>query len=163
MNVEFTDNSAEILAALHAAAERGLEETGQTAEKYAVLKTPTDTGRLKNSMTHLVQDDTVCIGSNVEYAVYVEYGTGRFASTGNGRPGWWVYVSDPDGGGKRKTNAERRIYTEQEARQIMAILRKKGLDAHMTQGMQPVHMLRDAVSNHIDQYKRIIERALKNE
>lgn len=35
-----------------------------------------DTGRLKNSITHAVVDDTaVIIGTNVEYAIYVHEGT----------------------------------------------------------------------------------------
>ena len=34
-----------------------------------------DTGRLINSITHLVQDDSAYVGTNVEYAAYVELGT----------------------------------------------------------------------------------------
>lgn len=54
---------------------RALEAIGLTAEAYAKLKCPVDTGRLRNSITHTVKDDTVYIGTNVEYAVYVEMGT----------------------------------------------------------------------------------------
>ena len=38
--------------------------------------TPVDTGRLRNSMAHAAADDykTVYIGTNVEYAIYVEDG-----------------------------------------------------------------------------------------
>ena len=41
--------------------------------------TPVDTGRLRNSMAHAAADDykTVYIGTNVEYAEYVEDGTSR--------------------------------------------------------------------------------------
>ena len=35
------------------------------------------TGRLKNSISHAVSGDTVYIGTNVEYASYVELGTFR--------------------------------------------------------------------------------------
>jgi hypothetical protein len=36
------------------------------------------------------------VGTNVEYAVYVEFGTGEFAENGNGRKGGWMY-KDPSG------------------------------------------------------------------
>lgn len=157
MPVQFTDNSAALLAALHAACERGLEEVGQAAEKYAILKTPVDTGNLRNSITHAVHDYTAFIGSNVHYAAYVEFGTGRYATSGNGRKGWWVYVTGSD---KTASNPIKKIYTYEEARKIMAILRKKGLDAHMTEGMQPAHMLRDSVANHLPEYRQIMIRAL---
>lgn len=161
MDVNFTDNSGEALESLRAAMQRGLSEIGLALERYAALKTPVDTGNLRNNISNTVVDDTVYVGTNVEYAPYVEFGTGKYAESGNGRPGWWVYVSDPEGGKKRAASPERKIYTEAEARQIVAILRSKGLDAHMTQGMKPHHMLRDSVSQHIEEYRRIIQRAMQ--
>lgn len=157
IDIQFTDNSAKILEALHEACERGLEEIGQAAEKYAIVKTPVDTGNLRNSITHTVQDDAVFIGTNNNYAPYIEYGTGRYATNGNGRAGWWVYVAGSD---KATVNPVKKIYTFEEARQIMAILRKKGLDAHMTQGTMPAHMLRDAGASHMAEYRQILLRAL---
>ena len=163
IEINLTDNSDDVLRWLERAKQRALEEIGLAAEKYAIMKTPTDTGRLKNSITHAVKGDEVYIGTNVEYGIYVELGTGRYASNGKGRPGWWVYVRDETGLGVKHASAIRKIYTEAEARKVMAILRKKGLDAHMTQGIKPHHMLRDAAANHTPQYKRIIDRALKGE
>jgi len=52
-----------------------LEKCGLVAEGYAKRLSPVDTGRLRNSITHTTDDDTVYIGTNVEYAPYVEYGT----------------------------------------------------------------------------------------
>lgn len=163
IEIHIEDHSNEILRDLQRNMNRALEEIGLQAQKYAIMKTPTDTGNLKNSISHLVKEDSVYIGTNVEYGIYVELGTGRYASNGKGRPGWWVYVKDSMGGGVKHASAMRKIYTEAEARKIVAILRKKGLDAHMTQGIKPHHMLRDAAANHTAQYKRIIERALKGE
>lgn len=163
IEIHIEDHSSEILKELQRNMNRALEEIGLQAQKYAIMKTPTDTGNLKNSISHLVKEDSVYIGTNVEYGIYVELGTGRYASNGKGRPGWWVYVKDATGGGVKHASAMRKIYTEAEARKIVAILRKKGLDAHMTQGIKPHHMLRDAAANHTAQYKRIIERALKGE
>lgn len=81
MSVKFTDNSKEILSAFDDAVLRGLEAVGITAEGHAKNKTPVDTGRLRNSIAHAVAEDekAAYIGTNVEYAPYVELGT-RFMS-----------------------------------------------------------------------------------
>lgn len=68
------DNTKEVLAALEKAIDRGLEAIGLTAEEYTKKETPVDTGRLRNSMSHAVQDKAAYIGTNVEYAPYVELG-----------------------------------------------------------------------------------------
>ena len=51
------------------------------------------TGTLMNSITHQVveSEDSVYIGTNVEYAPYVEYGTGIYADNGAGRKTPWAY------------------------------------------------------------------------
>ena len=56
------------------AKKRGLEAIGLTAEGYAKKDTPVDTGRLRNSIEHAVEDEAAYIGTNVEYAVFVEAG-----------------------------------------------------------------------------------------
>lgn len=86
------DNSRLIQQAKDEAVQRALEEIGIKAESYAKLKCPVDTGRLRNSITHnaTMQEDTVYIGTNVEYAPYVEFGTGIHAKSG-GRQTPWVY------------------------------------------------------------------------
>lgn len=91
MNVEFIDNSEEIKAAIREAAIRGLEKIGQTAEKYAKMLCPVDTGSLRNSITHRVDTDepAAYIGSDMEYAAYVELGTGEHYP--GGRPTPWAY------------------------------------------------------------------------
>ena len=89
MNINFIDNSEEVLDALHEAAERALEKCGLTAEGYAKKATPVDTGNLRNSISHKVQKDTMYVGTNVEYAPYVEFGTGKYYP--GGRPDPWVY------------------------------------------------------------------------
>ena len=77
MDFKLTDNSEEVKSAMEKAIARGLEEIGLTAEAYAKLKCPVDTGRLRNSISHDVRDKEVYIGTNVEYAPYVEMGTSR--------------------------------------------------------------------------------------
>lgn len=91
MKVDFTDNSKEVLAAMHEAAARALEKCGLVAEGYAKKLCPVDTGNLHNSITHTVdeQEPAAIIGTNNEYAAYVELGTGKYAE--GGRPTPWVY------------------------------------------------------------------------
>ena len=74
MNYTYKDNTDEVLAALESAKKRGLEAIGLTAEGHAKKETPVDTGRLRNSISHATDDDAAYIGTNVEYAPYVELG-----------------------------------------------------------------------------------------
>ena len=74
MSYTYKDNTDEVLAALERAKRRGLEAIGLTAEGYAKRETPVDTGRLRNSISHATDDEAAYIGTNVEYAPYVELG-----------------------------------------------------------------------------------------
>lgn len=62
-----------------------LQEACLLVERDAKIKCPVDTGMLRNSITSEVRDDEGYVGTNLEYAPYVENGTGLFASDGNGR------------------------------------------------------------------------------
>lgn len=77
MNIQFTDNSREVSDNIKAALLRGLETCGLVAEGYAKKLAPVDTGNLRNSITHDVDDGepAAYIGTNVEYAPYVCLGT----------------------------------------------------------------------------------------
>ena len=109
-NIKFTDNSEQVLRAFDAAMERALETIGMVAETHAkeaiTRQGAVDTGRLRNSITYAVkkregeaisyrddegntyrdrigsgvEDNEVYIGTNVEYAPYVEMGTSRMPS-----------------------------------------------------------------------------------
>lgn len=74
MSYTFKDNTDEVLSALERAKKRGLEAIGLTAEGHAKKETPVDTGRLRNSISHTTDDEAEYIGTNVEYAPYVELG-----------------------------------------------------------------------------------------
>ena len=56
MDIKFTDNSKEVKSAMHDALIRALEKIGMTAEKYAKRLCPVDTGNLRNSITHRVDE-----------------------------------------------------------------------------------------------------------
>lgn len=87
------DHVDEIIEAKNQAIARAMEEIGIDAEKFAKALCPVGTvestgikgyrgGTLRNSITHKVTSDgpvaSVAVGSNVEYAPFVELGTGPF-------------------------------------------------------------------------------------
>lgn len=73
------DNTGQVAAGIESAIDVALEKIGLLAEGYAIKKCPVDTGHLRGSIAHEVDfdDDAVYIGTNVEYAPYVELGTSR--------------------------------------------------------------------------------------
>lgn len=94
MNIDFNDNSEEVRDAMMDAALRALEKCGLTAEGYAKQLAPVDTGNLRNSISHKIDTDEMAayIGTNVEYAPYVELGTGRYTDGGRQTP--WAYQDE---------------------------------------------------------------------
>lgn len=76
-NVEIDSHAQEVLEAKEGAIAKILEEFGLLAERNAKLYCPVDTGRLRNSISHATDGDTMYVGTNVEYAAYVEMGTSR--------------------------------------------------------------------------------------
>lgn len=76
------DNTEEASQGIQRAIDRALEEIGLAAEGYAKRACPVDTGNLRNSITHAVEgsEDAVYVGTDVEYAPYVEMGTRRTAA-----------------------------------------------------------------------------------
>lgn len=94
----FKDNSMEGKERLKKAAAKWLLQACILVEGQAVLLAPVSTSRLKQSIDYIVDDDELVgyVGTNVDYAIYVEFGTGEFAENGNGRKGGWMY-KDPSG------------------------------------------------------------------
>ena len=93
-----TDHSEEVKAALTLQAKAALEAVGNQAVSYAKQNIAKAgriaTGNLQNSISHLVMDDTVYVGTNVYYAIYNEFGTGIYAEGGKGRKTPWRYVDE---------------------------------------------------------------------
>ena len=89
--VELLDNSDKVKLFFDMAKKRGLEAIAQTAEANAVREitrkvydmpeSPTykRTGRLRSSISHATDDDAAYIGTNVEYAPFVELGSSKGA------------------------------------------------------------------------------------
>lgn len=89
-------------------------------------------GQLRNSITGVVKDGFAYIGSNIPYAPYHELGTGIYASEPGGRRSPWAYYN-------------------QKLKKWM-----------MTRGLYPLHFLKNAVANHLDEYERIVKDIFSN-
>ena len=63
-------------------------------EKSAKQKAPKDTGALRRSITSKVEGNQGIIFTPLEYAPYVEYGTGLFAESGGRKDVPWNYQDD---------------------------------------------------------------------
>lgn len=107
ISITFTSNADAVLSEFQRKVKVALEAVGATAEGYAKMNCPVDTGRLRNSISNAVVDNEVYIGTNVEYAPVQE------------------------------------LY-------------------NMSHKVGRAHFLRDAATTHGEEYKRIMEAALKD-
>lgn len=132
-DVKITDNTPQVKQEFSRALLRGMWSVGETAARYARELTPVDTARLRNSITHVEDENekAVYIGTNVEYAIWHEIGTGIYASQGGGRQSPWAF-QDKNG------------------------------DWHYTHGVKARHFLQRAATEHGDEYKRLLESSLKS-
>ena len=131
-HVTFKVNNIDaVKSELQSKVEEALMKCGEVVQTATKANTPVDTGNLQNSFqVKMASENTVAIGTDVEYGKYVELGTGIYAEGGGGRQTPWTY-QDSHG------------------------------EWHTTRGMKAHHMLRDGVTNNIDQCKGIIEQTLK--
>lgn len=105
----FIDNSAHIKEEFEEACLRALERCGMQAEGYAKDLCPVDEGTLRNSISHKVNpaEPAVYVGTNMEYAAYVELGTGIHYPGGRQTP--WSY-KDEEGNWHRTRGQEAQPY-----------------------------------------------------
>ena len=135
VDVRLVDHIDEVMREFEKNGEAALEAVGQQCVSHAKSNITSagrvDTGALRNSMTHQVvlSEKAVYVGTNSEYAIYHEFGTGIHAEGGKGRQTPWTY---------------------QDA---------KG-NFHRTRGMKPIHFLKNAAADHVDEYKRIFKEYL---
>lgn len=100
MAVEFTisaDNTEAVLQELSTKLEAILEAWGiqgvGAVQDIITSESRIDTSAMLNSISHQVDlnDQSVLIGTNVEYAIYHELGTGVYLEGGGGRQTPWAY------------------------------------------------------------------------
>lgn len=101
MSVEFTDNTAKFKAALSEEVVGFLYEVGGEIQSQTQRNSRYDTGQTRGSYKYVVDEGqheaTVSVGSDLENAIWEEFGTGEYALHGDGRKGGWVYKSKKDG------------------------------------------------------------------
>lgn len=77
---------------------KGMQQACVLVETSAKETAPIDSGALRRSIASRIEDGGATIEGIVytplEYAPYVEYGTGLFAEGGNGRKTPWAYRDD---------------------------------------------------------------------
>lgn len=98
---KFTDNSKKVKAQMDDAMFQALEEAALLVEGQAKALAPVgNSGELRDKIDHNIKEvngmKVAQVGSPLQYAVYVEYGTGEHSKNGAGRKGGWVYKA-PDG------------------------------------------------------------------
>lgn len=140
-NIEFRDNTEEVLKAMEAAIRRGNEAIGLAAERHAKKKITeekaVDTGRLRNSITYALAGEETHIKSYRADKGGKDRETYTYDGTADGKKGSGVYIG---------TNVEYAPGIE--------------LGTHRSAGA--VHFLQDAVANHSDEYKKLMEDSMKN-
>jgi HK97 gp10 family phage protein len=79
-------------------AEQALGKACALLEREAKMKAPKDTGALRNSITSKIEHDgeelSGIVFTPLEYAPYIEYGTGLFAENGGRTEVPWSYQDD---------------------------------------------------------------------
>lgn len=122
MNLDFTNVLHKVGQLVEDAAKQNLTDNDSV-----------DSGRLRGSMMYEVTSpNEVEIGTNTEYGIYVEYGTGLFAENGDGRQDVPWHYQTADG------------------------------KWHSTVGQKPKPFLRPALDDNEEEIKRMItEEAIK--
>jgi len=73
------DHSKNVLDEADRLFQQGLTKATLLVERSAKEKCPVKTGTLKRSITHDIEGSTAVVGTNVEYAPFVEMGTSKWA------------------------------------------------------------------------------------
>lgn len=157
--VEFQDFSIQVKDALDDAVNQFLEEAASELEAQAIRNSDFSKD-VKNNWKHVVNESKkeATVGNSLQLAIWTEFGTGEYALEKNGRKGYWVYVKGNTSVSEANPGKAR---TLEEARQAVAILREKGLDAHYTKGQKPRRMLHNAFESKKAAIIRRAEQILK--
>ena len=117
--------------------ERALGQACALVERSAKQNAPKGTGELRRSITSkVVRDGDELVGivyTPLEYAPYIEFGTGLFAEEGNGRKDVPWHYQDDEG------------------------------EWHSTSGQHPRPYLRPALNENRENIKRLLEEAITND
>lgn len=140
IQITISDNSPEVIAAAKNAIYRALWAVGATAERHAKEDgdVPVDTGLLRNSITFAVGGESANASS---------YSADKPDKSGVLKSGKYP-----------RSKAEEGTYVTIGSNVEYAIYQELGT----SRGVKPKHFLKNAVADHTDEYKRIIEDSFKN-
>jgi hypothetical protein len=143
-DVEFIDNRVVVNRALEDAVGKFLLEASAEIVSAAATNSRVDEGQLKGSWKANVEETKgiATVGSELENAIWEEFGTGEYAAKGNGRKGGW-YVP----GEKLSNKAKGRL---------KKITLKNGKELYFTKGKKPNRTLQKAYDKN---KSKIINRA----
>lgn len=141
-SVKITDNSKEYLKALDSTIDRALKRIGVAAVSHAAEVTPVDTGLARNSITFALGGEEPTIKSYQSNAV-----------RRNGQP---TEVKK----GSYKGTAPKKDKTVFIGSNVEYF---RGLEEGTSQSKEMSHMLRKAVTNFGDEYKRFLKEELEKE
>ncbi len=147
-NFKMKSHKDEVLDELDSKIEIALEEIGLEAEKYAKMKCPVDTGRLRNSISHLVSGQGQ---KTVKYKAMEYYTTKAGKKSKRRKSVDYSYKTGNASGDNSNsvyigTNVEYAPYVE-----------------FGTSKQKPQPYLKPAVTDHVDEYKRIVKSILKED
>jgi len=148
--VDVTDNSDAVRAALQKAIENGLDLAGRRWVSYAKGLAPNwERGMMRNSIDYTVEKDQVTVGSNMEIAAYAELGTSIYYEE---KP---EYIELGDGVHEGvhqygRAGIAHWLYYDELTGEVM-----------VGSAQKPRHFLRDSFERHKDEFMAIIETALR--
>ena len=136
MSLQFEDNSAEVKRRLSESLIRFLYEAGGDLTSQIQQNSRVDTGQTKGSYKYKVNESdlTAIVGSNLENAIWEEFGTGEYALKGNGRKGAWYVPVDNYTGSKKPTYNGK----------VVIVYGKNGKKFYKTNGKKPNRPLDNA-------------------
>lgn len=139
INVKITDNSAKLAEALDDAVDKALTAVGFAAVSYAVRITPVDTGLARNSITFALhgekanKDSYQSNGTSAKTGAQVAVTIGEYEGTATDKP--------------------RTVYIGSNVVYFPSLEEGRG-------GEGGFHMLRKALTEHPDEYKKLIQKYL---
>ena len=160
-DIVFEDNSVKIIAAIEDAVDAFLLEAGAELESQVIRNSRADTGQTRSKWAAKLDkgNKQIFVGNPLENAVWEEFGTGEYAVNGDGGTPYWVFVA---GSGKKKGSGGHKVYTLKEAKRVVAILRKKGLEAYYTKGKRGTRAFEKAKTTVKPKINKMAKEAFKN-
>lgn len=144
----FEDNRNQVKQALSRAVEAYLEEAGGELQAQTVKNSRTDFGQTKGSYQYAMDpSEGACyVGSQLENAIWEEFGTGDYAIQGGRKTPWYVPVEVYKGTKKPTFNGK-----------VVVVYGKNGKAYYKTNGKKPNRPLQRA----FEEKKGILQKRLE--